>query len=192
MIQLGMLLGIPVLLLFSIVPSYFMAKLPLNEWYNDIVMCGVRKIAYSMTVLGRAEESKNVRGWWEPFFVFYWGFCIKYGIPYVLFFILINTCVNAAENPYGGYSIGWQVVGMMVPILGVVLLILGGTVGVHEEPFDKAQFEEMANAVIADETNQKKPQEPSSAGLASVAPETELKDETAKPPEEPLKIEAAE
>ena len=81
---------------------------------------------------------------------------------------------------------------MMVPILGVVLLILGGTVGVHEEPFDKAQFEEMANAVIADESNQKKPQEPSSAGPASVAPETELKDETSKPPEEPVKIEAAE
>lgn len=180
MIKIGMLVGIPVILLFSILPSYFMSKLPLNDWYNEIVMCGVRKIGYSMTVLGRSDE--KVAAAWEPFFVFYWGFCIKFGIPYVLFFILINTCVNASENPYSGYSIGWQVVGMMVPILGVLLLIAGATINVHEEPFDKEQFEEMSKVVSADEYNQKKP-----AGNSTVQPEVELKAEAA--PVEPAKDE---
>lgn len=44
-----------------------------------------------------------------------------------------------------------------MPILGIILLILGGTVGVHEEPFDQEQFEEMSNVVNADEYNQNKP-----------------------------------
>lgn len=69
--------------------------------------------------------------------MFYWGVCIKYGIPLVLFFILINSCVNAAENPYGGYSIGWQITGMMIPITGVILFLVSAVVGVYEEPFDK-------------------------------------------------------
>ena len=175
MIPVGLILSVVAILLFSILPSFFLSKLPAAEWYNDIVMCGVRKIAYSMTVLGRKDP--KVKGWWEPIFVFYWGFCIKFGIPLVLFFILINTCINAAAKPYGGYSTGWQVVGAMVPITGVILLILGGTVNVHEEPFDKEQFEEMSNVVNADEFNQKSAQSP---GLTKVGPETELQDKEAK------------
>jgi hypothetical protein len=76
-----------------------------SEWYNDIAMCGVRRIGYAMTMLGRKDP--NVQGLWEPFFVFYWGVCIKYLIPLVLWFIMINTCINAKESPYGGYSTGW-------------------------------------------------------------------------------------
>lgn len=98
-------------------------------------MCGVKKIGYSMTMLGRADPAKE--GWWEPFFVFYWGFLIKYLIPLVLWFIMINSCVNAAASPYGGYSIGWQVVGMLIPISGVLLFVAAMFIGVHEEPFDK-------------------------------------------------------
>ena len=63
---------------------------------------------------------------------------------------------------------------MMVPILGVVLLILGGTINVHEEPFDKEQFEEMSKVVSADEYNQKKP-----VSTSTVQPEVELKAEVA-------------
>ena len=63
---------------------------------------------------------------------------------------------------------------MMVPILGVALLILGGIINVHEEPFDKEQFEEMSKVVSADEYNQKKP-----VSTSTVQPEVELKAEVA-------------
>lgn len=125
-------------------------------------MCGVRKLAYSMTMLGREDPAK--RGWWEPFFVLWWGFCIKYGIPLVLFFIMINSCVNAAASPYGGMSTGWQVVGLLVPVSGIILLIAAMFIGVHEEPFDKSQFEEGMNSEsqplqkVTPETNNAEPE----------------------------------
>jgi hypothetical protein len=125
-------------------PSFFISKLSFKEWYNDICMCGVKKIGYSMTMLGRADPAKE--GWWEPLFVFYWGFLIKYLIPLVLWFIMINSCVNAAASPYGGYSIGWQVVGMLIPISGVLLFVAAMFIGVHEEPFDKEQFEQVGDS----------------------------------------------
>lgn len=56
MIPIGLILSIVAILLFSVLPSYFMSKLSVADWYNEIVMCGVRKIAYSMTVLGRGED----------------------------------------------------------------------------------------------------------------------------------------
>jgi hypothetical protein len=51
-------------------------------------MCGVNKIGYSMTSLERKDPSRKAG--WEPYFVFYWGFCIKFFIPAVLWFIMVG------------------------------------------------------------------------------------------------------
>ena len=93
---------IPLVMLPITLPQ---SGLGLKEWYNEIFMCGVKKIGYSMTVLGRPDP--KTRQWWESSFVFYWGFCIKYLIPTVLWFILCKFFKNLWGKPYGGYSTRW-------------------------------------------------------------------------------------
>lgn len=94
------------ILLVSLLPSYFIAKdLGFSGWYNEICMCGVRKLGYSFSNLGRRDLA--VKEWWEALFVFYWGFTIKYLIPAVLWIILCGGFKNSINNPYGGYSAGW-------------------------------------------------------------------------------------
>lgn len=68
-------------------------------------MCGVRRIAYSMSKLARLE--KGVMRKWEPAFAFYWGFTIKYFIPSVLWFLLVSNVKMDAEKPYGKYAAHW-------------------------------------------------------------------------------------
>lgn len=68
-------------------------------------MCGVSKLAISMSMLGRADI--KVREKWESFFVLYWGFTIKYLIPIVLWLILCKAVGDDSEKGYGGYAIGW-------------------------------------------------------------------------------------
>uniref|UniRef100_A0A7S3CRJ8 Uncharacterized protein n=1 Tax=Strombidium rassoulzadegani TaxID=1082188 RepID=A0A7S3CRJ8_9SPIT len=125
--------------------SFHLSQLTFSEWYNDIFMCGVRKIGYSMTVLGRSDPKQ--RGWWEPLFVFYWGFCIKYLCPVVLWFIFVNVVKTNLETPYAGYSMGWQVVGVIVPLLGLLSFFLGLCINVYPQPFDKSVFEENQEAI---------------------------------------------
>jgi hypothetical protein len=141
--------GIPVFIgcfiLLSLIPSFCLSKLSASEWYNDIVMCGVRKLGYSMTMLGRTE--KGVKQWYEPLFVFYWGFCVKYLIPTTLWFILVNKVIADIKDPYSGYSTKWQVIGILVPMVGLLAFFVSIWYNVYEEPFDKAQFEDINAAV---------------------------------------------
>ena len=132
-------LGIPIfvvcLVCIGFIPSYKLSRLSFSDWYNDIAMCGVRKLAYSMTMLGRKTE--GVKEWYEQFFVFYWGFCVKYLIPTALWFILINKVIADIKAPYGKYSTKWQVFGICVPVLGLLAFVLSTFLNVYEEPFDK-------------------------------------------------------
>jgi len=68
-------------------------------------MCGVRKIAYSMSKLSRKE--KYTLQWWEPSFAFYWSLTIKYFIPCVLWVLLVSVTKTDIEKPYGGYAAHW-------------------------------------------------------------------------------------
>lgn len=42
--------------------------------------------------------------WWEPYFAFYWGFCVKYFCPAALTFLIIDLIKTDIEIPYGDYS----------------------------------------------------------------------------------------
>jgi len=106
MVEIGILVLLVCLLVFSILASFFFGRsLGFWGWYNDIAMCGVRKLGYSMSMLGRDDPRKRL--WYEPMFVFYWGFTIKYMIPCVLWLILCSAVKNDFANPYGGYDMGW-------------------------------------------------------------------------------------
>ena len=68
-------------------------------------MCGVRRLAYSMSKLGRSMPNEVL--WWEPAFVFYWGFAVKYFVPAVLWILLVGNTKSDIEKPYGGYAAHW-------------------------------------------------------------------------------------
>jgi hypothetical protein len=88
--------------------SYYFADTGAQDWYDNIAMCGVKRIGYSISKLGRLEqEDPMAMQWWEPYFVFYFGVCTKYIIPFVLWFLLLNSIQGDIENGYGGYSVGW-------------------------------------------------------------------------------------
>jgi hypothetical protein len=168
-------IGIPVfigcLIFIGLIPSFMLSKLTFGEWYNEIAMCGVRKLGYSMTMLGRSTE--GVKEWYEPLFVFYWGFCVKYLIPTTLWFILVGKFKADFETPYGGYSTKWQVFGLLVPLVGFVAFLLSMCLNVYEEPFDKEQFEDMDRAVEASNAINKVSDE----GSVEMKAKVELKEE---------------
>lgn len=103
----GLLVIIGCTILLSLLPSFFLSGLGLKEWYEDIMMCGVKKIAYSMTKLGRPADAPSVKLWYEPLFCFWWGLTIKYGIPLVLYILMVDQIKRDVASPYGGYAAGW-------------------------------------------------------------------------------------
>ncbi len=139
-ITIGLFVTAGVILLVVSPISFFVSKMSLKDWYNDIWMCGVRKLGYSMSMLQRGEDGKIKA--WEPFFVFYFGFTIKFSTPVALMFIFINAIKRNVETPYGGYSNTFQVIGILVPIIGFLFFLYFVFFNVHEEPFDHSQFEE--------------------------------------------------
>lgn len=90
---------------FVMIGSWNVSGLNVRQWYEEICMCGVRKIAYSCSQVGRVDPL--VKLWWEPFFALYWGLCIKFISPCVLSFMIIGIFKNDIKEPYEGYSTGW-------------------------------------------------------------------------------------
>lgn len=127
--------GIPLL---CILPSFLISGLPFGRWYAEVGMCGVRKIAYSMSKLGRRE--KHAVQAWEPAFALYWGITIKYFIPCVLWVLLVGVVKTDVDKPYGGYAAHWQAVGLVVPLLGLIGFLLHICLWVTEEPLSEAEF----------------------------------------------------
>ena len=105
----GMLAFLGCLCCFVLPISFLYAETTVTAWYNDIVMCGVRRIGYSMSKLGRdnSGDEKGQEKWYEQYFVFYWCITIKYLIPFVLWFILLYVIKKDVTKPYGGYKLYW-------------------------------------------------------------------------------------
>ena len=96
-----------------------------------IFMCGVRKIAYAMSCLGRENPGKQE--WWEGAFMVYWGTTIKFLIPGALWFILVGAFQGDVIKSYSGYAWYWQLAGICIPVLGLLSFLLGLCVWVKEE-----------------------------------------------------------
>jgi len=109
-------------LLAVIGASYKTSAVSFKEWYDDILMCGVRRIAYSCSQVGRTDPMTPL--WWEPAFALYWSVCVKFISPCVLLFMLLGILKNDIAKPYGDYSAGWQAIGWCIPALGVVLYLI--------------------------------------------------------------------
>lgn len=105
-------------------------------------MCGVRKIGWSMSKLGRDNEGERagVENWYEKYFVFYWCITIKYLIPMVLWFILLYVIKKDLTVPYGKYKLYWQLIGLCVPVLGLVAFLINIWCCVYQEDLDEVEF----------------------------------------------------
>lgn len=72
----------------------------------------------------------------------YWGFTIKYFCPSVLWFLLITNTKADIVKPYSGYAVHWQVIGMIVPLLGLFGFLLNICFFLHDEPLDLNEFKD--------------------------------------------------
>lgn len=61
---------------------------------------------------------------WEKYFVFYWGVCIKYVIPFALWYILLTIIKQDLVAPVGGYAIHWQVIGLSLSFIGLLTFFI--------------------------------------------------------------------
>lgn len=135
-------------ILICLVPSFFISKLPFKQWYAEICMCGVRRLAYSMAKLSRKEKTQLQ--WWEPAYAMYWGFTIKYFIPCVLWFLIVGNVKTDIDKPYGKYAAHWQAIGLIVPLLGLVAFLFNICFCLHTEVLDPNDFEDRFSTDFAD------------------------------------------
>jgi hypothetical protein len=103
--------------------SWLSSGLSATKWYKAVAFCGVRRLGYAMTKRGRTNI--NEPAWWEAPFVFYWGFCIQYLTPALLWFVIIGSMVDDIESPYDGLIAKWQAPGIFVPAFGFFLFFIG-------------------------------------------------------------------
>jgi len=99
-----------------------LSNLSPKQYYEEILMCGVRKIAYSCSQMGRENPQEML--WWEPAFVIYWGVLVKYINPMLLMFIQVGILRDDLKKNYGGYDTQWQVIGWAIPIIGLLLFFM--------------------------------------------------------------------
>lgn len=130
LIPVGIIVMFVGLFLFILIPSFYISKLPFQQWYAEVALCGVRRIGYSMTKMGR--DGNRVQ-WWEGPFVQYWAIAVKYVIPSILWFLLVNNTKDDIDKTYGGYAAHWQAIGMVVPILGLVTFLANICFWLHDE-----------------------------------------------------------
>jgi len=74
------------------------SSMPFSSWYHEILLCGVDKLAMSVTSLSNEDGSRS--GWMIPFEI-YFGVSIKFFNPAALTFMFFQNIVNDIQNPYG-------------------------------------------------------------------------------------------
>jgi len=116
------------------IASFATSKLSFKEWYGGVFLYGVRKLSRSMTKLSTPAENPNV--WWVPVFDFWWGFSVKYFFPFAVWWLLCLSFANDIENPYAGNYVGWQVLGFLFPLTGILCFIIPVFMCTTPEPFD--------------------------------------------------------
>lgn len=106
-----------------------------KKWWKTIGMGGVRKLSRTLTRLSK-EEGVDEEYWWEDWFEFYWGFCIKYWCPFAIFWLLMYSFKADTEKPYGGYHWFWQLMGFVYPIGGFISFAIPLCVCTEKDPLN--------------------------------------------------------
>ena len=150
----GLLVFWPWLLIIMLI-SYFVCGVPFHDFKSNVLFYGVRKLSRSMTKLSKTMGDTELK-WWEPVFEYWWGFSIKYFVPWALSFLVFFSLYNDTKNPYQNHHIFWQVVGFMFPIAGLLVFFASFFICTEPEPFDHdvdAAFREDDHAGLGAESS---------------------------------------
>lgn len=109
--------------LISFIVAWFQSGEPFGKFYYGIYLYGVRKLARAMTKLSKEKGSKK-RECWEPVFETWWGFSIKYFVPFALWFLICFSLKTDLDTPYGGYHGFWQIMGWIYPLVGFIFFLI--------------------------------------------------------------------
>ena len=120
----------------TVVSWLFSRQNSFKEWFGIVFFSGVRKISRHMTLLSNKERSDHEeKAWWETIFEVWWGFSIKYFMPAVLSYGIINTFRSDVREKYGGYPIEANLLGWGILILGIMAIIIPVFLCTTWEPF---------------------------------------------------------
>jgi len=101
----------------------------LSKWYSDVFLYGAHELACELAI--RHDELRTgSTPWWNPLFIFWWGFSIKYFIPWALWQLMMwNFSADMDVNKstlrgYGSYHAFWQIMGFVIPFIGLILFVV--------------------------------------------------------------------
>jgi SNF family Na+-dependent transporter len=160
--------------------SWYVSGLDFFSWYRQIFFCGVRKIAYSFTKMGRTDDL--VVEWWEHIFSFYWSFCIQYMIPAILWFVFIGNIYERAVEERDE-AIRWHIASIIILVIGFMFFICPTVLGVYEVSImedlfhDEATSYEEDYAKLGDNYLESRGSQLSGGGPTPAGPEIEVAEE---------------
>merc|ERR1711957_399376 len=125
--------------------SFIVSKLSFKEWRSNVMFYGVRKLSRAMTKLSK-NEGDNETHLWETLFECWWGFSIKYFVPFALNFLIFFSLHNDLNVAYGDYHMFWQVLGFCFPISGLLIFVISFFACNTPEPFAGLDAAPVANA----------------------------------------------
>lgn len=142
-----------VLLMIVIGVSFALKKGNTADWYKNVLMYGAHELA-TMVAFRSDENTSKQNKWWTPLFVGWWGFSIKYFIPWALWCLMMwnfkadITMDEVTGRGYGNYHVFWQIMGFVYPFIGLlcffvpVCLVTKREVGYETIDFDKEEDKE--------------------------------------------------
>lgn len=69
----------------------------------------------------------------------------------MLWFLLVSNTKADIVKPYSGYAVHWQVIGMIVPMLGLLGFMINLCFCLHDEPLDLNEFKDRFNVDFVEE-----------------------------------------
>lgn len=95
----------------------------IGNWYRNVFLYGAYQLA-KQVVLRSDEAMTGDSQWWASAFILWWGFSIKYFVPFAVWHLMMwnfsqDITPNAEGKFYNGYHLFWQLAGFVYPIIGL-------------------------------------------------------------------------
>jgi hypothetical protein len=134
-----------VVLLLCVLVSFLLKKdLTCEEWTKEVLFYGAYELA-SMVASRSDENTSKKTKWWTNIFIAWWGFSIKYFIPWCLWTLMMwnfkaDMTMDVNGKGYGGYHVFWQIMGFVYPFIGLLCFFIPiCIVTTKEEGFDTSK-----------------------------------------------------
>jgi len=128
--------GIIIIFLVSLIAlyvSFSVSKLKFRSWYHEIVLCGVDKLAMSITSLSNEDGSRSN---WMLAFELYFGICIKFINPAALLWLLCENLEADMSDPYSGQPEMMQIYSSVIVFITLALIFAPMFVCDYPEMFE--------------------------------------------------------